>query len=182
MSLEEIPKIFVFGGARSGKSRYAEKLVLGSGRKPVYVATSEVRDDEMEERVLHHQNRRGPEWDLVECPLDIADVIRDESDPSKILLIDCLTLWLTNVWFSDRDLQSGIAQLSDAIETAKGPVVAVSNEVGMGIVPETKLGREFRDEQGRLNQRIAALSSHVFFVAAGLPLCLKPVKEVEINL
>lgn len=175
-------KTLVFGGARSGKSRFAEELVTQSDRASVYVATAQIRDDEMSQRVKVHQERRGAEWELIECPLDISTVIRERANPGSILLIDCLTLWLTNVWFSDRDLESEIAKLCAAIETSNGPLVLVSNEVGMGIVPETKLGRDFRDEQGRLNQRIAQLATHVFFVAAGLPLCLKPVGKLELDL
>lgn len=163
----------VLGGARSGKSAFAERLVLASGLEPVYLATAAAGDAEMAERIAHHRERRGPAWRTVEEELDLAGAIAREAQPSRALLVDCLTLWLSNLMFAERDLEAETAKLLAALGAAKAPVVLVSNEVGLGLVPDNALGRRFRDAQGRLNQAVAAAMPHVVFVAAGLPLTLK---------
>lgn len=163
----------VLGGARSGKSAHAERLVLASGRAPFYVATAEAGDGEMRERIAHHRERRGEGWTTREEPLDLVPVLASEARPDRAVLVDCLTLWLSNLLFAERDLDGETVRLCDALPRLGGPVVFVSNEIGMGLVPETPLGRRFRDAQGRLNQAVAAVVPAVVFVAAGLPLRLK---------
>jgi len=166
---------FVLGGARSGKSAFAERLALESGLDPVYVATGTAGDDEMHARIAHHRAQRGDRWRTVEEPLRLAEVIARDSGPTRVLLVDCLTLWLSNVMHAQLDPLEQSDRLIVQIQQAGGPLVLVSNEVGLGIVPETPLGRAFRDAQGRLNQRVAAAVANVVFIAAGLPLWLKRV-------
>lgn len=164
----------VLGGARSGKSAHAEQLARETGLKRVYIATAQAFDDEMRERITRHQADRSADgWHTIEEPIGVAAVIVREARPDTVLLVDCLTLWLSNIMLGERDVGRMQTALLSILEAAKGPVVLVSNEVGMGIVPETKLGRDFRDAQGRLNQAVAAIASRVIFVAAGLPLVLK---------
>ena len=160
----------VLGGARSGKSRHAEELIMRAAPPWTYLATAEARDDEMRERISHHRARRDAKWQTLDAPLDLAGTIQRVTGPA---LIDCLTLWLSNVMLAERDFEAESARLLAALGSAPGPLVAVSNEVGLGLVPETPLGRAFRDAQGRLNQRVAAAADRVIFMAAGLPLSLK---------
>jgi adenosylcobinamide kinase / adenosylcobinamide-phosphate guanylyltransferase len=168
-----LPVTLVLGGARSGKSRYAECLIEGVAVCGTYCATAEAGDAEMAQRIAAHRARRGPFWRTVEEPLALAPVIADESSLDRPLLIDCLTLWLSNLMLADRPIEEEAAALCAALRLAAGPVVLVANEVGLGLVPETPLGRCFRDAAGRLNQQIAALADRVVFIAAGLPLVLK---------
>jgi adenosylcobinamide kinase/adenosylcobinamide-phosphate guanylyltransferase len=163
----------VFGGARSGKSAFAEKLVRDSGLTPVYLATADAGDDEMKARIAHHRTRRGDNWRTVEEPLALIDVLTRESKPGHAVLVDCLTLWLSNLMHAERDPEIEARRLTRFLGVALHPIVFVSNEVGMGLVPDTPLGRAFRDAQGRLNQTVAAAVPNVAFVAAGLPLWLK---------
>ncbi len=163
----------VLGGARSGKSRYAECLIEGAAACGTYCATAEAVDAEMAQRIAAHQARRGPFWHTIEEPLALASVIAAEASPVRPLLIDCLTLWLSNLMLAERPIEGDIAALCAALRLAAGPVVLVANEVGMGLVPEMPLGRRFRDAAGHLNQQIAALADRVVFLAAGLPLVLK---------
>lgn len=164
----------VLGGARSGKSRYAEKLARETGLSRVYVATAQAFDDEMAARIAQHQSDRAKDgWHTIEEPVELAAAIAQSAAPGTVLLVDCLTLWLSNIMLASGDVRAAEVALTGVIKNAKGPVVLVSNEVGMGIVPETKLGRDFRDAQGRLNQAVAAVVPRVVFVAAGLPLVLK---------
>ena len=161
----------MLGGARSGKSRYAESLVMALPSPWLYVATAEARDSEMAERVASHRGRRGPSWTTVETPRDIAGALA--ANATTPALVDCLTLWLSNVLLADADVDAEIEHLEGALARAAAPIVLVANEVGSGIVPDSALGRRFRDLQGLLNQRMAARADRVFLVVAGLPLALK---------
>lgn len=163
----------VLGGARSGKSVHAERLLDSHPRRRVYVATAEIRDAEMAERVQQHRARRDPDWGLVEEPLDLPRRLVAETEKGAAVLVDCLTLWLTNVMLAERDAASAMDELDASLGQCGGPIILVSNEVGLGIVPDNRLAREFRDLAGRLNQRMAARADHVVFIAAGLPLVLK---------
>jgi len=163
----------ILGGARSGKSRYAETLVTGAAAFATYIATAEAGDAEMAARIAEHRKRRGEFWRTVEEPLDVAGAIRAHAAAERPILVDCLTLWLSNLLLAGRVVEHESEILCGTLREADGPVVLVANEVGMGLVPDTPLGREFRDEAGRLNQQVAALADRVVFVAAGLPLVLK---------
>jgi adenosylcobinamide kinase/adenosylcobinamide-phosphate guanylyltransferase len=166
----------VLGGARSGKSAFAERLVRDSGLARAYVATATAGDDEMAARIAHHRDARGTGWRTIEEPLTIAQAIEREAAADRAVLVDCLTLWLSNLLETGRDIAAETAKLTAALCGAphgRGLVVLVSNEIGMGLVPDTPLGRAFRDAQGRLNQTVAQAADNVAFVAAGLPLWLK---------
>ena len=163
----------IIGGARSGKSAHAESLVLGSGLQPVYVATAQALDGEMRQRIRHHRDRRSAAWQTVEAPLELAAAVTAHTRPEHAVLVDCLTLWLTNVMLAERNPEAESDRLLAALAAATGPVVLVSNEVGLGIVPLDALSRAFVDHAGRLHQRLAQVASWVRFVAAGLPLDLK---------
>jgi len=167
------PVTLVLGGARSGKSRYAERLVENAASGGTYCATAEAGDAEMAARIAAHRARRGPFWRTVETPLALAPAIIAQAAPENPVLVDCLTLWLSNLLMAGRQPEAEVGVLCRALHEAGGPVVLVSNEVGMGLVPETPLGRTFRDAAGCLNQEIAALADHVVYVVAGLPLVLK---------
>lgn len=160
----------VVGGARSGKSSLAERLVRASGLPRTYIATAEAWDDEMADRIARHRDDRGADWRTVEAPRDLAGAL---AGAGGAVLIDCATLWLTNVMLAGADVGVEVAGLLAALAAHPGPVVVVSNEVGWGIVPENALARAFRDEQGRLNQQIAAAADLVVGVMAGLPMVLK---------
>jgi len=169
-----LPRLtFVLGGARSGKSRYAEKLVTARPGPWTYIATAEAWDDEMRTRIAAHTTRRGEGWTTVEAPLALVEAIDANDRAGKPVLIDCLTLWLSSVMLGGKAIAAEVDRLAFALSTARGPLVVISNEVGLSIVPDNKLARQFRDEQGLLNQRVAALAESVVFVAAGLPLILK---------
>ena len=161
----------MLGGARSGKSRYAESLVTALPPPWRYVATAEAGDSEMVARIAAHQARRGPRWTTIETPRNVAETLGTHADTPT--LVDCLTLWLSNVMLADADVDAEIEQLDGALARAAAPIVLVANEVGFGIVPDSALGRRFRDLQGLLNQRIAARADRVVLVVAGLPLTLK---------
>ena len=161
----------MLGGARSGKSRYAESLVTALPPPWLYVATAEAGDSEMVARVAAHQARRGPSWTTIETPRNVAETLGTHADTPT--LVDCLTLWLSNVMLADADVDAEIEQLDEALARAAAPIVLVANEVGFGIVPDSALGRRFRDLQGLLNQQIAARADRVVLVVAGLPLILK---------
>lgn len=170
----------VLGGARSGKSGFAQKAAetqaaetaVGGGR-PILIATGQAFDDEMAERIARHQADRGESWSTVEAPLELAAAIT-ALPADAIAVVDCLTLWLSNQMLTERDVEAACAELVEAVAACPARLWLVSNEVGLGIVPETPLGRRFRDEAGRLNQRLAATVDEVYFVAAGLPLRMKP--------
>jgi adenosylcobinamide kinase/adenosylcobinamide-phosphate guanylyltransferase len=179
--------ILILGGARSGKSHHAEQIATTSGRRVVYVATAESRDGEMARRIAHHRERRPADWSCIEEPLYLAARLRELAAPDTCILVDCLTLWLSNLLFAGRaatqaEAGEAIACPLFAAETAAlvetlpqlpGQTVLVSNEVGWGIVPMHPVSRLFADEQGRLNQRVATVCERVTLVAAGLPLTLK---------
>lgn len=166
-------KLFVIGGARSGKSRYAQDRAEAIGLLPVFIATAQAFDDEMRERIARHRADRETEWQTVEAPFDLAEAITAHAASDRVLLIDCLTLWVSNLLLAERDISAATDTLICAIAAAHGPLVLVSNEVGWGIVPDNPLGRRFRDEAGFVNQRIAAACNQVQFLVAGLPLRLK---------
>ncbi len=163
---------FILGGASSGKSSYAEGIVAASGRDKVYVATSRVFDAEMRQKVQDHIKDRGDGWITIEEPLDIAKALSSCAS-EQVVLLDCATMWLTNVMLDELEVDAEIDAFLNALTTAPCPIVVVSNETGLGIVPENALARRFRVAQGRLNARIAAQAETVVFVAAGLPLALK---------
>jgi adenosylcobinamide kinase/adenosylcobinamide-phosphate guanylyltransferase len=163
----------VLGGARSGKSAFAEQLIDLSNFTRIYLATATAGDDEMAARIAQHRNRRADGWITIEEPLALVDALTREATRGRAVLVDCLTLWLSNIMMADRDPEIEARRLTRFLGVASYPIVFVSNEVGMGLVPETPLGRAFRDAQGRLNQLVAAAVPNVVFIAAGLPLWLK---------
>ena len=165
----------ILGGARSGKSKFAESVTRNSGRQKIYLATAEVLDDEMSRRVDHHQKQRGSDWELIEEPLDIAGLIAKNAGSDSCILVDCLTLWLTNLMMADKNIEAAIEELVATLVqlSSDSSVVLVSNEVGQGIVPIDKMAREFRDHAGRLHQEIAVVVQNVWFITAGLPQKLK---------
>lgn len=165
--------VLVLGGARSGKSSYAEKMAQSSGLQPLYLATGRAFDDEMENRIAIHRNRRGSDWQTVEEPLDLVGALTLHVAVDRFVLVDCLTLWLTNLMMAERDVAAETAGLVAMLPNLAGPVVFVSNEVGFGIVPENRMAREFRDHAGFLHQAVAAVADEVYLIAAGLPLKMK---------
>lgn len=164
---------FILGGARSGKSKFAEDLVLKTGQKPVYLATGRAFDDEMVSRIESHQERRGTSWQTVEEPLALVDALQDASYPGNIVLVDCLTLWITNLMMAQANVMRECKGLVRFLNQAEVPIVLVSNEVGQGIVPENKMAREFVDLAGLVHQEVASTCKNVYMVVAGLPQKLK---------
>ena len=178
----------ILGGARSGKSRLGEAIVesaAGAGGQPaVYIATAlvtaAIHDDEMRQRIDTHRARRGENWRTVEIPHDLSQELSRQLPNGKPILVDCLTLWLTNIMLADRDVEAEIEALAGSFSHVRAALVLVSNETGLGIVPDNALARRFRDASGLMNQQIAAAADNVLFVAAGLPLVMKgrnPVLE-----
>ncbi len=165
--------LLVLGGARSGKSRYAESLAK---ERKIYIATAEAFDDEMRARIGEHKRRRGDDWENVEEQLDLVDVLSQHDAARSFILVDCLTLWLSNLMHAQRDIRNDIGRLTDFLRSCQAHVVLVSNEVGQGIVPDNALARAFRDEQGWCNQRVAEAADEVVMMVAGLPLWLKKPK------
>jgi adenosylcobinamide kinase/adenosylcobinamide-phosphate guanylyltransferase len=163
---------FLLGGARSGKSRHAEKLATALPAPWTYIATAQSYDDEMAERIAHHRARRGEGWSTLDAPLDLAGALRAVPEGQPVL-VDCLTLWLSNHMLAEYDFDAVSSDLEDVLAVPRGPWFVVSNEVGLGIVPDNPLGRRFRDAQGQLNQRVAAIADRVFFMVAGLPMQVK---------
>ncbi|MEQ1649137.1 MAG: bifunctional adenosylcobinamide kinase/adenosylcobinamide-phosphate guanylyltransferase [Hyphomicrobiaceae bacterium] len=169
-----LPRLtLVLGGARSGKSTYAENLLRDAPIAPLVIVTAEAHDDEMRARIAKHKSDRDPTWQTREAPIKLPAIITEESQTARPILVDCLTLWLSNLLLIDADLDRATADLIAAVQSSNCPIVLVSNEVGLGIVPDNALARRFRDAQGRLNQRLAQQADHVVFIAAGLPLTLK---------
>ncbi|MDO9418696.1 bifunctional adenosylcobinamide kinase/adenosylcobinamide-phosphate guanylyltransferase [Pararhizobium sp.] len=173
MSIGSPGTILVLGGARSGKSAFAERLAGDAGLNKHYIATGRAWDDEMQARIDHHRVQRGDGWTTHEEPLDLAGCLHRIDRPDRAVLVDCLTLWVTNLMMDERDMAAEFARLADVIGRVQGCIIFVSNEVGLGIVPENKMARDFRDHAGRLHQRVAALATDVYFIAAGLPLKMK---------
>lgn len=175
------PVTLVLGGARSGKSRHAEALVEGAGGACVYLATAEPGDAEMAARIAEHRARRGARWTTVEAPLDLAPALAAHAGAERAVLVDCLTLWLSNLMAAGRAPEAECARLLAALPGLAGPVVFVSNEVGAGIVPESALARRFVDHAGRLHQDLAAAADSVVQVTAGLPVHLKGPPPVALS-
>jgi adenosylcobinamide kinase / adenosylcobinamide-phosphate guanylyltransferase len=167
-----MPVVLITGGARSGKSRRAEARARSFPGRPVYIATAEALDDEMVERIAKHRARRGNEWIEREAPLDLLQALI-ETDGGGARLIDCLTLWLSNLLHANRDWSKAVSQLADGLSRQQSPIIMVTNEVGLGIVPDNALARAYRDAAGHMNQIIAEVADEVEFVVAGLPMKLK---------
>jgi adenosylcobinamide kinase / adenosylcobinamide-phosphate guanylyltransferase len=177
-----IRSALILGGARSGKSAYAQDLAEAHASDRLYLATATPGDEEMAARIARHRADRGAGWTTLEEPLDLASALLAQARAGRVVVVDCLTLWLSNLMLAGRDPGPAIAALAGAIDGLAGPAILVSNEVGMGIVPDHKLGREFRDWQGRANREIGAACNAVIFVAAGLPLQLKPSTTPSVQL
>ncbi len=166
------PLILVLGGARSGKSAFAESL-LGAAPRPVYLATAQALDDEMVEKIRLHRERRGDRWLTVEEPLEIADALRRHADGDSAVLLDCLTLWMSNLMHAGRDVDTESQHLLESLASLKGPVVCVSSEVGLGVMPENALSRRYLNQLGQLHQNIAEQAARVYFLVAGVPTLIK---------
>lgn len=167
------PKILVTGGARSGKSAFAEQRVKQMGAQAVYIATAQALDTEMEARIAAHRKQRGDGWQLIEAPQDLVPALRSTDGQGAPRLVDCLTLWLSNLMLAEQDWEGALEGLCAALPGLLDPVVFVTNEVGAGIVPENKLARQYRDAAGLMNQRVAAACAEVWLVASGCPLQIK---------
>jgi adenosylcobinamide kinase/adenosylcobinamide-phosphate guanylyltransferase len=165
--------VLVLGGARSGKSRFALETASAIPGKKAYIATAQALDDEMQQRIDRHKAERNAEWKTFEEPVNLQDLITGIHVTHDVLLIDCLTLWITNLMLGSHDIEGKVQPFFDALSASKASVFMVANEVGLGIVPDNRLSREFRDIAGTLNQRVAAIANEVYFVAAGLPLKIK---------
>ena len=164
----------VLGGARSGKTAFAERLAMRSGSKPVYLATAEALDAEMRERVASHQRGRGERFATIEEPIALSDALLVAAREHDVILVDCLTLWITNLLIANQDVAMAVSELGATLVQLKSArVILVSNEVGLGIVPDNAMARTFRDLAGSAHQRLAEVCDDVYFVAAGLPMTLK---------
>lgn len=169
--------LLVLGGARSGKSVYAQKLAENSGEKPILIATAQAHDAEMTARIARHAAERSAAWSVIQEPLMLAAALEAEARPGAIVVVDCATLWLSNLMLRETDLDRASAEITDAIRRLAGPAIFVSNEVGQGIVPENALARAFRDAQGRLNQALMRSCDAAVLVVAGAPIQVKPARE-----
>jgi adenosylcobinamide kinase / adenosylcobinamide-phosphate guanylyltransferase len=165
--------LLVLGGARSGKSRYGQQRAEALPGRHLFIATAEAWDDEMRERVAQHRADRSALWETLESPLELTDAIDAQRGENAVVLVDCLTLWATNLLLGKRDIDAATANLCSAIARFEGRIILVANEVGLGIVPENALARRFRDVAGQINQAVARTVDEVVFVAAGLPLKMK---------
>lgn len=165
--------VLVLGGARSGKSAFAEHLGDARTGQHIYIATAQAFDDEMTQRIARHRADRAGHWQSVECPIDLPEAISGHATNDSIILVDCLTLWLSNLILADRDVAAARDSLAEVLQTARGTILLVSNEVGQGIVPDNALARLFRDEAGWLNQAVARAANEVWFVTAGIARQLK---------
>ncbi len=164
----------ILGGARSGKSRHAETLIEQSGLVPYYLATAQALDGEMKARISHHRARRGLGWQTIEEPLALAATLREISTDGRVILVDCLTLWLTNLMVQERDIEAETDGLIEQLDSLRGAIVMVSNEVGQGVTPINKMARAFIDHAGLLHQRLADKADRVLFMTAGIAQSLKP--------
>jgi adenosylcobinamide kinase/adenosylcobinamide-phosphate guanylyltransferase len=178
----EARSVLVLGGARSGKSRYALALAEASASERLMIATAEALDTEMAARIARHREERGAGWATREAALDLAHALKEEARSDRPAVVDCVTLWLTNIMLAERDMETAVAELAALVPGLAGPAIFVSNEVGHGITPPTKLGREFQDWQGRANQALAAACDAVVAVTAGLPRLLKPAPAIDLRL
>lgn len=168
-----MPKIsLILGGAKSGKSKYAEDLTSNYENR-LYIATAEARDEEMKDRIKAHQKQRGTTWQTIEESLNIKDHLEAQHEPNSVILIDCMTMWLSNLFEQNWNIETETKLLLKALPNCSADVILVSNELGLSIVPENALARKFRDEQGILNQKLAKGANNVVFIAAGLPINLK---------
>ncbi|BBF72105.1 bifunctional adenosylcobinamide kinase/adenosylcobinamide-phosphate guanylyltransferase [Sphingobium sp. 3R8] len=165
--------LLVLGGARSGKSRYALARAEAMPGDCLFVATAQALDSEMDSRIARHREERGARWRTIEEPVALDSIVRTEARPGRVLLIDCLTLWASNLMMAERDIDGAVDALVMALRQARGPVILVANEVGLGIVPDNALARRFRDVAGTINQAVATCSDEAVFLAAGLPLTLR---------
>jgi adenosylcobinamide kinase/adenosylcobinamide-phosphate guanylyltransferase len=168
-----VKSLFVIGGARSGKSRYAQDRIEALPGRLAFIATAEPRDAEMADRIARHQADRGARWTAYEAPVNLPEAVIAAQASADAILVDCLTLWLSNLLLGQHDIGVAASALDDALRQCRVPIALVANEVGLGIVPTNELARKFRDEAGRLNQRMAAMAEEVILVTAGLPLTLK---------
>ena len=165
--------LLVLGGARSGKSRYAQAMAEATEGRLIFIATAQPFDPEMTARIDRHRADRDDRWLTCEAPIDLAEAIADNDGADSVMLVDCLTLWTSNLLLADRDIGGAVGKLVDVIHAMRGKLVLVANEVGWGIVPDNALARRFRDEAGLINQTVAAAASQVDLVVAGLPMRLK---------
>ncbi len=165
--------LLVLGGARSGKSAHAQRLAEACGGDLRYIATAQAFDGEMQDRIARHRQDRDDRWRTIEAPVDLAGAIAGADAAGVVLLIDCLTLWASNLLLAELDATAALASLIDMLRETRGRIILVSNEVGLGIVPDNALARRFRDLAGTINQAVAAAADRVHFIAAGLPLVLK---------
>ena len=169
-------KELILGGARSGKSHYAEICAIESNMDVIYVATAQALDDEMQQRIEHHQQQRPAHWYLIEEPINLVSVLKDNASDKTCILVDCLTLWLSNQLCSEKyktQLQKNIDDLINTLPELPGNIIFVSNEVSMGIIPMGEVNRQFVDEAGRLHQRLAAICDKVTLMVAGIPSHIK---------
>ncbi|MEM7366855.1 MAG: bifunctional adenosylcobinamide kinase/adenosylcobinamide-phosphate guanylyltransferase [Pseudomonadota bacterium] len=164
----------ILGGARSGKSRHALSLESDESRRCLFVATAEIVDPEFKARIERHQQERDPRWTTIESPISLADTLGDIDHPDTLIVVDCLSVWLGNLMHHQEPCDTHVTALLGFLRTASADVRLVSNEVGQGVVPESRMGREFRDLQGRLNQDVASIADRVQLVVAGLPVLIKP--------
>jgi adenosylcobinamide kinase/adenosylcobinamide-phosphate guanylyltransferase len=169
-----VKSLLVIGGARSGKSRYAQARAEALDLEPVFIATAQAWDDEMADRIALHRADRGPRWTTVEEPLALPAAIAAHTRPDAVVLVDCLTLWASNLLLADRDGGEAAEALARAIAEARGPLILVANEVGLGIVPDNALARRFRDVAGTINQRAAGAAGEVVMTVAGIAVPIKP--------
>lgn len=165
--------LLVLGGARSGKSRYAQTRAESLGLKQIYVATAQAFDREMNDRISRHRADRDARWETIEAPIEVARALRERSARDTVMLVDCLTLWTTNLILGDYGVAEATQALVEAVADARGPIILVANEVGYGIVPENALARRFRDEAGVINQQVAAAVGEVQLVVAAIPISIK---------
>lgn len=173
MTIDFTSSQLILGGARSGKSAFAQRQAENLPGELIYVATAQALDAEMTDRIARHRTERGARWQTLEVPLALADAIARRSRRGNVLLVDCLTLWASNLMFADSDLAQAIAGLTGALAAAPGQIILVANEVGLGIVPDNALARRFRDVAGEINQAVARAVDSAVFMAAGLPITLK---------